>query len=276
MLLVLLGAFPLINNWEPSDNNTLGHPANYITAAYETQSVRGAHGTQWRRGHKGLATTAAAHLSLPGPVGADRPTVPPAVDSGDLYPAEQGGSEWRRRREEPLDAEEKSWHNTFRLSQLFEGRSIANHYPIVVPHPTSTGEAGGGGWLNWMLKTQGFSKGRDLFNQSKSLRKKSTKYKHRNYTMRDKKVQREGLNREVSWDRHFLGAVEVYVIYIILWAFVFYQIILPYFHPICLQKKKSAQQLWFETNLLAIPTKWLSVANPKANHHIQLSKCYNN
>lgn len=34
MLFVLLGAFPLINNWEPNDdNNTLGHPANYITAA---------------------------------------------------------------------------------------------------------------------------------------------------------------------------------------------------------------------------------------------------
>ncbi|KAK5907459.1 hypothetical protein CesoFtcFv8_005309 [Champsocephalus esox] len=48
----------------------------------------------------------------------------------------------------PLDAEGKSWHNTFRPSQLFEGRSIANHYPIVVPHPTSTGEAGGGGWFN--------------------------------------------------------------------------------------------------------------------------------
>lgn len=26
----------------------------------------------------------------------------------------KGGSEWRRGREEPLDAEEKSWHNTFR------------------------------------------------------------------------------------------------------------------------------------------------------------------
>lgn len=148
MLLVLLGAFPLINNSEPSDNNTLGHPANYITTAYEKQHVRGAHGTQWRWGHKGLTTTAAAHLSLPGPACADRATVPPAVDSRDLYPAEQGGSEWRRGREEPLDAEEKSRHNTFSPSQLFEGRSIANHYPIVVPHPTSTGEAGGGGWLN--------------------------------------------------------------------------------------------------------------------------------
>lgn len=60
----------------------------------------------------------------------------------------KGGAERRRGREEPLDAEEKSWHNTFRPSQLFEGRSIANHYPIVVPHPTSTGEAGGGGWFN--------------------------------------------------------------------------------------------------------------------------------
>lgn len=74
--------------------------------------------------------------------------MPPAADSRDLYPAEQGGSERRRGREEPLDAEEKSWHNTFGPSQLFEGRSIANHYPIVVPHPTSTGEAEGGGWLN--------------------------------------------------------------------------------------------------------------------------------
>lgn len=29
-------------------------------------------------------------------------------------------------------------------SQLFEGRSIANHYPIVVPHPSGTAEAAGG------------------------------------------------------------------------------------------------------------------------------------
>lgn len=53
--------------------------------------------------------------------------------------------EEREEREEPLDAEEKSRHNTFRPSQLFEGGSIANHYPIVVPHPTSTGGAGGRG-----------------------------------------------------------------------------------------------------------------------------------
>lgn len=59
-----------------------------------------------------------------------------------------------------LDAEEKSRHNTFRASQLFEGGSILYHYPIVVPHPTS---AGGGGWLRRMMKiTQGFSKGREL------------------------------------------------------------------------------------------------------------------
>lgn len=70
MLFVLLGAFPLINNWEPNDdNNMLGHPANYITAAYEKQNVRGAHWTRWKWGHKGLTTTtaaaaAAAHLSI--------------------------------------------------------------------------------------------------------------------------------------------------------------------------------------------------------------------
>lgn len=129
----------------------LGHPAKYNTAAYEKQNVRGAHGTYWRWGHKGLLTAATAaataSLSLPSPAYAGRATVPPAVDSRDLYPAEQWGSEWRRGREEPLDAEEKSWHNTFRPSQLFEGRSIANHYPIVVPHPTSTGEAVGGGMV---------------------------------------------------------------------------------------------------------------------------------
>lgn len=67
--------------------------------------------------------------------------MPPTVESRDLNP-QRGGGEGR---EEPLDAEEKSWHNTFKPLQLFEGRSIVNHYPIVVPHPTSTGEAGGGG-----------------------------------------------------------------------------------------------------------------------------------
>ncbi|KAG7239037.1 hypothetical protein INR49_030302 [Caranx melampygus] len=89
--------------------------------------------------HSSSSSSSSSTPLLPCPVCADRATVPPAVDSRDLCPAEQGGSEWRRGREEPLDAEEKSWHNTFRPSQLFEGRSIANHYPIVVPHPTSTG-----------------------------------------------------------------------------------------------------------------------------------------
>lgn len=58
-LFVLLGAFPLINNWEPSDNNMPGHPAKYNTAAYEKQNVRGAHVTLeigdtkalWQRQH---------------------------------------------------------------------------------------------------------------------------------------------------------------------------------------------------------------------------------
>lgn len=89
------------------------------------------------------------------PACAGRATVPPAVDSTDLHPAEQWGLEWRRGREEPRDAEEKSWHNTFRPSQLFEGRSIANHYPIVVPHPTSTGEARGGGMVKLNAENTG-------------------------------------------------------------------------------------------------------------------------
>lgn len=66
----------------------------------------------------------------------------------------KGALDWEGGREKSLDAEEKSWHNTFRPSQLFEGRSIANHYPIVVPCPTITGVARGGGWLNPRLKNK--------------------------------------------------------------------------------------------------------------------------
>jgi hypothetical protein len=47
----------------------------------------------------------------------------------------------------------------FRPSQISEGRSIVSHYPIVVPHPTRTGEVGGGEWfkkrpLPWKIEVR--------------------------------------------------------------------------------------------------------------------------
>lgn len=146
MLFVLLGAFPLINNWEPSDNNMLGHPANYNTAAYKKQNVRGAHGNQWRWWHKGLLTAATASMSLAGPAPASRATVPPVVGGRDLYPAEQWGSEWRRelKRATGCWGEVMAQHIqalTTLWRQINSYPLSIYHYPIVVPHPTSTGDA---------------------------------------------------------------------------------------------------------------------------------------
>lgn len=181
MLFVLLGA--RINNWEPNDdNNTLGHPAKLHYSCILKKS-RGAHRRQHTKASTAAGSKPTAHhyvlvlsalaeqqcpLLLTAEIRTQQSPPPPKKNKNKV-----GGSVGefrageREEREEPLDAEEKSRHNTFRPSQLFEGGSIANHHPFVVLHPTSTGGAGvggRGGWLIQMLKkkTQGFSKGREF------------------------------------------------------------------------------------------------------------------